>query len=134
MIPTRGAGVTAAAGTGLTHHLFTMLFTHDKSLPKGKHLGYPYHTFVHCRGFVTAAPLRARALISVPFSRLRLSSPLLILGLVSLYLTNSLISRRLILRRRNFKGKNIPVSILYLILASVSRGYARPKGRLSTCY
>ena len=97
MIATRGAGVTAAAGTGLTHHLFSKLLTLKKSLPEGKHSGFPYHTFVHCKVFATAAPLRARALVSVPFSRLGLSSPLLIFGLVSLYLTNNLISRQLIL-------------------------------------
>ncbi len=39
MIPTRGAGVTAAAGTGLTHHLFAKIFILDKSLAKTRHLG-----------------------------------------------------------------------------------------------
>ena len=62
------------------------------------HVEFPCHTFVHCKGFPAAAPLRARALISVPFSGLGLPSPLLILGLVSRYLANSLISHRLILR------------------------------------
>ena len=70
-----------------------------KALPKAKHLEFPYHAFAHCRVFVLATPLRARAIISVPFSRLGLSSPLLIFGLVSHYLTNNLISRRLILWR-----------------------------------
>ena len=38
MIPTRGAGVTAAAGTGLAHHFFAELSTLDKSLrQKRKH-------------------------------------------------------------------------------------------------
>ena len=97
MIATCGAGVTAAAGTGLAHHLFLKLLTLEKSLPEGKHSGFPYHTFVHCKVFVAAAPLRARTLVSVSFSGLGLSSPLLIFGLVSLYLTNNLISRRLIL-------------------------------------
>ena len=64
---------------------------------KGKHWGYPYHACAHCKGSAPAAPLRARVLISVPFSGLGLSSPLLIIGLVSRYLTKSLISRRLIL-------------------------------------
>ena len=59
-----------------------------KALLKVEHLGYPYHTFVHCKVFVTAASLRTRASISVPFSRLELSLPLLIVALVSLYLTN----------------------------------------------
>ena len=69
-----------------------------KALPLAKHLESPYHAFAHCKGSVTAAPLRARTSISVSFLRPRLSSPLLIAGLVSLYLTNNLISRRLILR------------------------------------
>ncbi len=62
-----------------------------------KHLGFPYHTFVHCKGFAPAAPRRARVGVSVPFSGLPLSRPVLILGLVSRYLSNNLISRRLIL-------------------------------------
>ena len=83
----------------MAHHLFVKLFALDKSLPNGKHWGFPYHTYVHCKGFLAAAPLRARTRISVSFSGLGLSSPLLISGLVSRYLTNSLISRRLILQR-----------------------------------
>ncbi len=34
MIPTRGAGVTAAAGTSLSRHLFAEIFTLGKSLAK----------------------------------------------------------------------------------------------------
>ena len=79
---------------------YSLSYLHlTKAYPKGKHLGFPYHTCVHCKVFLAAAPLRARALISVPFSGLGLSSPLLISGLVSLYLTNNLIRRRLILWR-----------------------------------
>ena len=126
MIATRGAGVTAAAGTGLTHHLFVKIFTLDKSSLESKHLGSPYHTFVHCKGFLPAAPLRARTLISVSFSGLPLSRPVLIFALVSLYLTNKLISRQLILWRRNFGRKSIPALIFYKVLSSVSRGYSLP--------
>ncbi len=32
VVATRGAGVTAAAGTSLTHHLFSKIFTLEKSL------------------------------------------------------------------------------------------------------
>ncbi len=32
MIATRDAGITAAAGTGLSHHLFAKVFTLNKSL------------------------------------------------------------------------------------------------------
>ncbi len=98
MVPTRGAGVTAAAGTSLTHHLFAKGFTLGKSLAKAKHLGFPYRTFVHCKGFAPAAPRGARACVSVPFSGLSLSRPLPIFGLVVLYTTNNLIDRQLILR------------------------------------
>ncbi len=93
MVATCDAGVTAAAGTGLAHHLFAELFSLDKSFTLVKHLRSPYHTFVHCKGFAAAAPLRARASVSVPFSGLGLSSPLLIIGMVSLYLAINLISR-----------------------------------------
>ena len=97
-VTTSGAGVTAAAGTSLAHHLFSKVFTFDKSLTNVKHLGFPSHTFVHWKGFAPAAPRGARASISVPFSRLPLSWPLLILGLVVHYTANYLISRQLILR------------------------------------
>ncbi len=97
MVPTRGAGVTAAAGTSLAHHLFAKGFNLGKSLTKVRHLESPYHTFVHCKGFAPAAPRRARPCVSVTFSGLPLSRPLLIVGLVGHYPANNLISRRLIL-------------------------------------
>ncbi len=62
-----------------------------------KHSGFPYHTFVQSKGFAPAAPRRARVSISVPFSGLPLSRPVLIIGLVGHYPANNLISRRLIL-------------------------------------
>ena len=126
MIPTSGAGVTAAAGTGLSHHLFSKLLMLGKSLSLDRHLESSYHTFVHCKVFATAASLRTRASISVPFSRLELSLPLLIIVLVSHYLTNKLISRRLILWHVSFQGKYISVIILYSVLLSVSRIYPKP--------
>ena len=94
----------------------------------------PCHACAHCRGFAPAAPRRARGLISVPFSGLPLSRPVLITDLVSRYLTNYLISRRVILRRRSFGSQNVPVFEAYMVLSSVSRGYPLPKGRFSTCY
>ncbi len=58
----------------------------------------------------------------MPFSGLLLSEPLQIFGLVSLYLTNSLIRRRPILGIA-FKKKFLPEIISYQVLATVSRGY-----------
>ncbi len=70
-----------------------------KAHAKHEHWEFPYRTSVHCRGFAPAAPRRARVSVSVPFSGLPLSRPVLIVGLVVRYTTNSLISRQLILRR-----------------------------------
>ena len=99
-----------------------------------KHSGFPYHTFVHCKVFATAAPRRARTSISVSFSGQPLSWPLPVLGLVGLYPANYLMGRRPIFRRRSFKEMDIPVPFPCPVLASVSQGYSRPKVRLSTCY
>ncbi len=74
------------------------IYIWQKPRLKPKHFGFPYHTCVHCKGFAPAAPRRARASVSVPFSGLPLSRPLQIVGLVVLYTTNNLICRRLILR------------------------------------
>ncbi len=112
MIPTRGAGVTAAAGTSLAPHLFAKVFNLGKSPCKHEHLGFPYHTFVHCKGFAPAAPRRARSSISVTFSGLPLSGPLRIFGLVGRYPTNSLIRRRLILRHYFSKKEHSSINLL----------------------
>ncbi len=87
-----------------------------------KHHGSPYHTCVHCRSFAPAAPRRAGTSISVSLSGLPLSRPVLITGLVSHYLTNSLISRRPILKHE-FMKRTIPGIFSYQVLTSVSRRY-----------
>ena len=90
-----------AAGTGLTQNLFCERFRFAKrqSAKAGCHSEFPYHAFAHCKGFAPAASRRTRALVSVPFSGRQLPLPLLIIGLVSRYLTNYLIRSSLILRR-----------------------------------
>ena len=50
----------------------------------------------HCPIFPTAASRRSLGRVSVPMWRIVLSDPLKIVALVSLYLTNKLILRRLI--------------------------------------
>ncbi len=62
-----------------------------------EHWGFPYHTFVHCKGFAPAAPRRAGTSISVSPSGLPLSRPVRIFGLVVHYTANYLIRRRPIL-------------------------------------
>ena len=87
-----------------------------------EHLGFPYHTFVHCKVFAPAAPRRAGTSISVSLSGLPLSWPVPIFGLVVRYTANCLIGRRLILGLE-FGERNIPVFFPYQVLATVSRSY-----------
>ena len=54
-------------------------------------------TFVHCAKFLTAASRRSLGRISVPVWLIILSDQLLIVAMVSFYLTIKLIRRRLIL-------------------------------------
>ena len=54
--------------------------------------------FAHCAKFPTAASRRSLGRISVPVLVIILSNHLLIVALVSLYLTNNLIRRRAILK------------------------------------
>ncbi len=86
-----------------------------------EHLGFPYHTFVHCKGYAPAAPRRAGDSVSVPLSGLPLSRPVLILGLVSRYLSNNLISRRLILRPYVSKIRHSSTNLLFIFSLSFPR-------------
>ena len=123
---TCGVRVTAAAGTYLTPHLFAKRFRLGKS-QQCWHWESPYHAFAHCRGFATAAPRRARDLISVPFSGLPLPRPVQIFGLVGSYPANNLFCRRLVLRRsvqheeRAFGQQGLPVPVDHGALSPVSR-------------
>jgi hypothetical protein len=94
---TWGAGITAAAGTGLAHPLFAILFTYGKSFPKGKHSNSLCHPCGHCRSFAPAAPRRARTCVSGSFWEHPLSRLLPIIGLLGRYPNNYLIGRSPIL-------------------------------------
>ena len=59
MAATWTASITAAAGTRLTQSLFVERFRFHKSLAIARHSGSNYHTCVHCRLFLAAAPRRA---------------------------------------------------------------------------
>lgn len=118
--------ITAAAGTHITQLLFANLSKVGKRSQRD-HSKFLCHTFVYCRIFAPAAPRRARVLISVPFSGLLLAKPVRITGLVGLYPANNLIRRRPILERNYqhddspFGLWNIPVSVIYRVLPTVSR-------------
>ena len=83
--------------------------------------------FAHCAKFPTAASRRRLGRISVPVWLIILSNQLLIIALVSHYLTNKLIRRRPIQ-----KQKPKPSLILtsyetryYSVLAPLSRSYSK---------
>ena len=99
-----------------------------------RHSEFHRHPFGHCECFAPAAPRRAWVLVSVPIWGLPLTRPLPVLGLVSRYLTNSLIGCEHILRRQAFQQNSIPAQIAYGVLFPVSRGYPPPEGSLLTCY
>ena len=58
-----------------------------------------HQTFVHCGRFLVAAPRRGLGRIPVPVWLIILSDQLMIIALVSFYLTNKLIMRRLFPKR-----------------------------------
>ena len=67
----------------------------------------------HCPIFLTAASRRSRIRVSVSVWGLILSDPLLIVVLVSRYLTNKLIRRILIFNHRSFQTKSMPILLLW---------------------
>ena len=73
-------------------------YTEEKFPLMRKHSGYLYHSPEHCKSFALAARRSTRTCVSESFSRLPLSRPLLILGLVGFYSANNLISRSPILK------------------------------------
>ena len=80
----------------------------------------------HCPIFPTAASRRSLGRVSVPVWLIILSDQLPIVGLVSRYLTNYLIGRGPLSRRKlspTIAGRAYPV------LAFVSKRYSEPKGR-----
>ncbi len=63
------------------------------------HAAWLRQTFVHCAIFPTAASRRSLDRVSVPVWLIILSDQLPVLALVSFYLTNKLMGRRLVLGR-----------------------------------
>lgn len=69
---TRAAGITVAAATRLTQHLFAKLAILGKRCTEVHHSDFPHHAYAHCGVCAPAARRSARALVSVPFSGLLL--------------------------------------------------------------
>ncbi len=91
----------------------------------------------HCPRFPTAASRRSLDRVSVPVWLIILSDRLPIEALVSRYLTNKLMGRGLIdRRRRSRRGHLFPLGPktlwAYPVSAPVSRSCPEPEGRLPT--
>ncbi len=95
-----------------------------------EHSESPYHTFVYCKVFALAILRGVRTLISVSSSRLPLSRPLPIAGLVGHYPTNNLIGRRLILWRNLSKKEHSSTNLLSGISLSFPRLF-QTKGQIN---
>ncbi len=136
-----GLCITAAAGTELaTSYSYGTVTnsSHIKAVytPKGVflHAVSLHHAFAHCGIFLTAASRRSLGSVSVPVRRVMLSHPLLVIALVSFYLTNKLISHRPLSKPRRFTWEWHMSSHDYWVLASVSWSYPHLRGRLPMCY
>ena len=98
--------ITAAAGTKLAdaYSLDTVIYSSLEKEVYGPqsfilHATLLRQAFAHCGKFLTAASRRSLGRVSAPVWLLILSDQLLIIALVSFYLTNKLIRRGLLFRR-----------------------------------
>ena len=103
-----GLRITAAAGTELATSYSQGTVTNsslakDLYTPKGffDHAASLPHPCGHWGIFLTAASRRSLGSVSVPVRRAMLSHPLPVIALVSFNLTNKLIGRRFLPKRRN---------------------------------
>ncbi len=88
----------------------------------------------HCAIFLTAASRRSLGRVSVPMWPANLSVRLLIVALVSRYLTNQLIRRGAILHRFTLSSSQHALKGTYAVLAAVSSCYPPVQGRFPTRY
>ncbi len=123
--------ITAAAGTELAD-AYSSDTVRTSSLRKGVydpqafilHAALLRQAFAHCGKFLTAASRRSLGRVSVPVWLIIPSDQLLIIALVSHYLTNKLIRRKPVPRR--YKPF---YSSAYGVLATVSSCCPPPRGR-----
>ena len=90
--------------------------------------------FAHCARFPTAASRRSLGRVSVPVWLIVLSDQLPVDALVSHYLTNKLIGRETLLKRRSISSTAHAAKRRYSVLATVSSGCPDLQGRFLTCY
>ena len=127
--------ITAAAGTELadaysSSTVRTSFLRKEVYRPKSfiPHAVLLRQAFAHCGKFLTAASRRSLGRVSVPVWLIILSNQLLIVALVSHYLTNKLIRCELILEQKTISPLGIwRFSIRFQMLFS-------SQGQILTCY
>jgi hypothetical protein len=92
------------------------------------HAVWLHQAFAHCAIFPTAASRRSLGRVSVPVWLIILSDQLRIVALVSHYLTNKLIRRRLLQQHEVRRSPAFPLGA-YAVLARISPGYPPLLGR-----
>ena len=98
------------------------------------HAASLHQACAHCAIFPAAASRRSLGRVSVPVWLIVLSDQLPVRALVSRYLTNKLIGRESIPKRRSLSSWGHVVPRVYPVLIHVSMGYPGLRGRLLTCY
>ncbi len=98
------------------------------------HAASLHQAFAHCAIFPAAASRRSLGRVSVPVWLIVLSDQLPVDALVSRYLTNKLISRETIPKRRTISSQSHATQRGYPVLIRVSPGYPGLRGRFLTCY
>ena len=139
--------ITAAAGTELAdpYSYSTVKMVHEPVfLPVQKQFTIHRTVFLHATWlvqalahwpiFLTAASRRSLVRVSVPVWGTFLSEPLMIVDLVSRYLTNYLIIRMPIFYQLIFNKYLHAEPLYYTVLVRFSTGYPIVEGRLHTCY
>ena len=145
--------ITAAAGTELAGASFGGTVRWPRVIPRAPsfpltgvynpkafilHAALLRQACAHCAKFPTAASRRSLARVSVPVWLIILSDQLPIVALVGRYPTNQLMGRKLIPNREHRREAHFPPAACtagpYPVLAPLSEGYPRVRGRLLTCY
>jgi hypothetical protein len=90
--------------------------------------------FAHCARFPTAASRRSLGRVSVPVWLIVLSDQLPVDALVSRYLTNKLIGREALPKRKSISSTGHATRGGHPVLDQVSPAYPGLRGRFLTCY
>ena len=124
------AGASSAGTVTNASSLLKEVYNPKAVIP---HAASLHQACAHCAIFPTAASRRSLGRVSVPVWPVALSGRLPVVALVGHHPTNKLIGREPIPDRITFHPSPCELKS-YPVLAPVSEGYPKAKGRLLTCY